>query len=132
MANKAKNQYVKTYEEACKKEGVDPVQNLPFPKPKTGDQKALNAAAKLFVIARAINKQDNDGKEWKPDWTNSREWKHYPWFNLSSGSGLSCGDYGGGRSHSYVGSRLCFKTEEGAEYAGRTFIKEYEDYFLIN
>jgi hypothetical protein len=42
--------------------------------------------AKLVIIARAANMIVNDGKEWKPDWTNHDQWKYYPWFYHDGGS----------------------------------------------
>jgi len=82
-----------------------------------------------YKILKVIVEVLNEG--WVPDWKNSNQYKYYPWFDLSSGSGLSCADYVALSSHSDVGSRLCFKTAELAEYAGKQFIKEYTDFFII-
>ena len=90
-----------------------------------GDLKSSDAYLKLIVIARALN------EGWTPDWGNSNQYKYYPWFDLSSGCGLSCDDFGYLRSDSLVGSRLCFKSRELAEYAGKQFIELYKEFFLI-
>ncbi len=117
---------IKTFEQACKKLGYDPVKVLP----KVGTmpkhhQDATVAHAKLVIITEALN----DG--WKPNWKDSNEWKYYPWFDMSSPSGPAFGVFGSWRSGSYVGSRLCFKSEELAEYAGKQFQKLYRQYFVL-
>jgi len=117
---------IKTFEAACKKLKLDPKKCLPVVSgmPKH-HQDATIAHAKLVIIAEAMN----DG--WKPDWTNGQWDKYYPWFDLSSGSGLRYDDCDHRRSTSDVGSRLCFKSRELAEYAGKHFKKLYEQYFLL-
>ena len=117
---------IKTFEAACKKLKLDPKKCLPtvsgMPK---HHQDATIAHAKLVIIAEALN----DG--WKPDWTNGQWDKYYPWFDLSSGSGLSFLVYDRRSSNSVVGSRLCFKSRELAAYAGKRFKKLYAQYFLL-
>lgn len=69
--------------------------------------------------------------DWKADWNDSNQRKWFPWFRMSSGgfvftdtvydnSGASAGD----------ASRLCFPSEEMAEYAGRTFTDVYSRIIL--
>ena len=82
-----------------------------------------------YKILKVIIEVLNEG--WVPDWKNDNQYKYYPWFDMSSGSGLSCLVYGHRHSHSDVGSRLCFKSRELAEYAGKQFNKEYTDFFII-
>jgi hypothetical protein len=117
---------IKTFEAACKKLKLDPKKALPkvsgMPK---HHQDALIAHAKLVIITEALN----DG--WKPDWTNGKWDKYYPWFDMSSGSGLSYYGCDNLYSVSNVGSRLCFKSSELARHAGTTFKKLYEQYFVL-
>lgn len=113
---------VKTFEDACEVLGFDPVK---FEIDGDFDALTISAYRKLIVVARALN------EGWEPDWTNSGEYKYYPYFKASSGSGLSYGDCDHGYSYATVGSRLCFKTSELARYAGTQFIDLYNDYFLI-
>jgi hypothetical protein len=85
------------------------------------------AYRKLKLIVKALN------EGWIPDWSNSNETKYFPWFRMgsSSGSGFSfhvC-DYWGTDSH--VGSRLCFKSRELAEYAGKQFTEIYKEFMTI-
>ncbi len=87
--------------------------------------KSIIAYSKLLVIAEALN------EGWKPDWTNSSEYKYYPWFKKNtSGSGLSCFGYASWCARSFVPARLCFKSSELAEYAGKQFIDLYSEYML--
>ena len=117
---------IKTFEGACKKLKLDPKKCLPDVKgmPKH-HQEATIAHAKLVIITEALN----DG--WKPDWTNGNWDKYYPWFDMSSGSGLSYDDCANQHSHSHVGSRLCFKSRDLAIYAANQFNDIYKDFFII-
>ena len=91
------------------------------------DVESVNAYLQLIIITRALN------EGWEPDWTNGREYKYIPWFNnYQSGSGLSFDAADLWITRTHVGSRLCFKSEELAEYAGRHFLNIYNKYLLIN
>ncbi|MGQ0738388.1 MAG: hypothetical protein ACT4OJ_04945 [Bacteroidota bacterium] len=111
---------IKSFDEACKQLGIDPATVC-------NDQDTKDEAAykRLKVVAKVLN------NGWEPNWKDSNEWKYYPWFDLSSGSGLSYYDFVGRYSASSVGSRLCFQTRELAEYAGNQFIDLYTDFFII-
>jgi hypothetical protein len=123
------NHKIKTFEDACialdllQPELVIP-DFLSFP---STDRLAMIAHAKLIIIAKALN------EGWVPDWSNWDEYKYYPWFDMqpSSGSGFAYGDYDFWSTYSSVGSRLCFKSSELAEYAGKQFEGLYKDYFVI-
>nr|WP_299385561.1 hypothetical protein [Allomuricauda sp.] len=119
---------IKTFKDACKVLGLDSDKVLPdfgpFPEKH---RKAIEAHAKLVIIAEALN----DG--WVPDWGNYDQWKYEPWFDMggSSGSGFACCVCDGWHSGSTCGSRLCYKSRELAEYAGKQFIELYRHYLLI-
>lgn len=83
------------------------------------------ALAKLSIIREALN------EGWQPDWSNSSEYKYYPWFAFKAGVGFSHTDYGGVCSGSTVGSRLCFKSSELAMYAGAQFEAIYNDFLTL-
>lgn len=109
---------VKTFEDACSVLGISAGQIL-------NSEDTIDEAAykKLKVIARALN------EGWKPDWNNSNEYKYYPYFNMRGGFVFyvdGCRD-----QHSGVGSRLCFKNRQLAEYAAKQFEAIYSDYFII-
>jgi hypothetical protein len=119
---------IKTFEDACKAQGVDAnvlpdVSMLP-----AKHQKSIIAHYKLMVVVAAIN------GSWVADWSNRSQYKYEPWFKVipdsskPSGFGLSSRDYDSWSAGTYVGSRLCFETSEQAEYAGTQFKELYEDY----
>jgi hypothetical protein len=118
---------IKTFEDACKVLNLEPATIIPdfslFPET---DREAMIAHAKLIIIAKAIN------GDWIPDWTDSSQWKYYPWFEMgsSSGVGFSCGDCASWYSGSSVGSLLCFENREKAKYVGKQFQELYKIYFV--
>jgi hypothetical protein len=124
---------IKTFEDACEALNLDATKVIPdfsaFPEE---DREAMIAHAKLVIINKALNMQD-DGTIWTPDWTNGKFDKYYPWFKMGSSSvgGFSCGVCAYWISTTTVGSRLCFSSSELAEYAGTQFKDLYEAYFVI-
>jgi hypothetical protein len=118
---------IKTFEDACKVLNLDANTVIPdfslFP---AEDQEAMKAHAKLIIIAKAIN------GDWTPDWTDSSQWKYYPWFEMgsSSGVGFSCIGCDAWLTYSFVGSRLCFENMEKAKYVGKQFQELYKIYFV--
>lgn len=116
------------------------------------DMRDLTAFLKLRIITATLN------QGWTPDWTNSNEWKYYPWFCLYTedeyndldaddkerccrvvGRSYNSANAGGGlvfagasfassASSSYHGSRLAFKTRELALYAGKQFVDIWCDF----
>mgnify|MGYP000928640032 CR=1 FL=1 len=119
---------VKSFEDACSIEGIDPVKAVPFQNPEDIDQKSINAYAKLIIINRVLN------EGWVPNFDDNK-WKYYPWFYMRSvaagGPGFSYDGCIYDYSYSTVGARLVFKSEELAEYAGKQFRDIYEDYMVI-
>ena len=92
---------IKTFDDACRacetteKEFNTKFENIGLPSDTL-------AYEKIKVIAKAIN----DG--WLPDWSDSNQYKYYPWLSvLSSGSGFSSSDCGCTATDAGVGSRLC-------------------------
>jgi hypothetical protein len=118
---------VKTFEDALNIVGAsDAVKSLCEYDGDDLDMIASSAHAKLTIVAKALN------EGWKPDWKNSNEWKYVPWFYMDKpGSGFSYFDYGRWCATSFVGSRLCFKTRELAEYAGKQFLDTYKELMCI-
>ena len=113
---------IKSFEDACQDQGVEPEEVIPFAVATTADQKSINAYAKLIVICRAIN----ENKE--PNWDDSNEYKYYPYFDMRSGSGFSNARYDRWGASASVGSRLSFRTREKAEYAGTQFLDIYKEF----
>lgn len=108
---------IKSFEEACDKLGLDaatinssyPIDVLPF--------------KQLTVIVEALN------EGWKPNWADKNERKYEVWFWNETGGEFSFDRVVFIYSDSSVGSRLCFRDRETAEYAGRTFEALYDEFF---
>lgn len=121
---------IKTFEDACK------ALSIPTTLPQVDalpekHRKAIVANYQLYVIAQALN------EGWEPNWNDFSERKYYPWFDMETygdapvGSGFSFLGYDCDYTNTFVGSRLCFKSRELAEYAGKQFESIYKDVYLI-
>jgi hypothetical protein len=118
---------VKTFEDACIVLEIDPADVLhsahsDFLKPHID---SVNAYCKIIVISKALN------EGWIPDWNDEDQYKYYPWFYFHSPSGFRLNGVYYHYSYSGVGSRLCFKSRELAEYAATQFQNIYEQFFTI-
>jgi len=123
---------LKTFEDACQVERLDPKKVIPdFKAYPVKDRKAMIAHAKLVIIAKAANKLANNGKAWKPDWNNGQWDKYHNWFEMGGSSGFRFDVCVSWRSDSDVGSRLCFISREAGEHVARQFVKLYKDYFVM-
>lgn len=120
---------VKTYEDACKVLGVEPIneQNAKA----QGFRSDEIARRKLETIAAALN------EGWKPDWNNTDQYKYYPYFYIQENAkgapaGLSCAltDDAAAYALASVGSRLCFYASRLARYAGNQFTDLYEQILI--
>jgi len=112
---------VKTFEDACNVLNIEEADIL-----NGNETQDETAYIKLKTIARALN------EGWKPNWQNSSEYKYYPLFYMDQpGSGFSFDDYVYDYAASCLGSRLCFKSRELAEYAGKQFTGIYRDFLTL-
>lgn len=121
---------VKTYEDACKVLGVEPIneQNAKA----QGFRSDEIARRKLETIAAALN------EGWKPDWNNTDQYKYYPYFYIQENAkgkgsaGLSCAIayFAAAYAAAYFGSRLCFYASRLARYAGNQFTDLYEQILI--
>ena len=151
--NRPITERVKTFEDACKELGEDHklVQQFKAIEPAIAEDKGATAYLKLRIIAAALN------EGWEPKFTEE-EWRWYPWFYLCTEEELSVqndkwkanyvlisiedysGDYAGfacagsnsapSNAGTYLGSRLCFKSEALATYCGKQFISLWADFNL--
>lgn len=100
------------------------------------------AYTKLRIIAAALNEEPEG---WRPRYQdkngNGGDYRWYPYFravffggsaNIGGYAGLAFADANAGFSHANAphGSRLCYKSEELAEYSGQQFKDIWEDYLL--
>lgn len=84
------------------------------------------AYKKIKTIIKALN------EGWKPDYSNSNEYKYYPYFlyNKESGFGFHYSGYGYDFAAAGSGARLVLKSRELSDYAGKVFNKEYNDFLI--
>jgi hypothetical protein len=90
---------------------------------------SLTKDEEAYRILKMLAKSLNEG--WAPDWNNSNEGKYNAWFYMGGSSGFRfdvCDDW---NARSDVGSRLCFKTRELAEYAAKQFTDVYKQFMTI-
>lgn len=149
---------IKTFDDACRELG----ENHPFVRAYNGYAKNISEENKndvdvlAFLKLRIITAALNQG--WVPDWTNSDEWKYYPWFclytedkyndldaddkerccrvvgrsshgaNAYGGLVYAYANYASSYSYAFYGSRLAFKTRELALYAGKQFVDLWCDF----
>lgn len=115
---------VKSFEDACNVLGITGSVAEITTHDKLDDAgKGIQAFIKLQIIAAALN------EGWKPDWNDTDTRKFYPYFDLEDGFSLDIVDCNFGSSD--VSSRLCFKTEALAQYAGSQFLDLYKDFMLF-
>lgn len=112
----------KTFDDLCRATGITEAKFNKKWDPAIFDPSTI-AFERLKICTRAYNQ----------DWpfnaydTNQKKW--FPIFDvLSSGFGFSHTTYYCDYSTTTVGSRLCFKSEEKATHAGKTFIKLFEEF----
>jgi hypothetical protein len=117
---------VKTFVDACTVLGITPVDVLHAAHSDylKRDIKSINAYQQLIVITRALN------EGWEPNWNDDEEYKYYPWFYLDSPGFRFC-DASYYCTDSTVGSRLCFRSRELAEYAAKQFIDLYKEFMTL-
>ena len=90
----------------------------------------LEADEVAYRILKMLAKSLNEG--WVPNCNDSNEYKYVAWFYMGGSSGFRSFGYSNWRSTSDVGSRLCYKTRELAEHAGKNFTEVYKQFMVIN
>ncbi|WP_314243798.1 hypothetical protein [Empedobacter tilapiae] len=119
---------IKTFQDAIEKLGEEDEDIKAFRSIENfGIPKHIIAHLQLIIIAKALN------EGWTPNWSNSSQYKYYPWFDMenSSAGGFVYYDLDDWAADTLVGSRLCYSSRELAEYAGKQFKDIYEEYFVI-
>jgi hypothetical protein len=114
---KRKFNEIKTFDDACSELCITQEDLLNISNNDLPDEKAYK---KLKVIVKAIN------QGWIPDWNDTDQRKWWPYFNLSSGFGFSYSIYYYDSPSATVGSRLCFESEEKANYTAKQFLYLYK------
>jgi hypothetical protein len=116
---------IKSFEDACAHLNIST--ELPIINMIPGlHAKSLIAYYKLIIIIQALN------EGWVPNWLNNSEYKWFNWFYFdSAGFACSYSICAASNTHSHLGSRLCFKSEELTDYAREKFEDLYKEYLLF-
>lgn len=111
---------VTTYSKVCTKLKESQIIEEYFNNFPKEDRKKLAAFAKIKQLERFYN------QGWIPNWSNTSEYKYYPYFSLSSGG---CLWFNGSLSYDSGFSELCgvYKTSEISNFVGKTYIDIYKD-----
>ena len=85
----------------------------------------IKAQMKIEIICEALN------EGWTPDFTDSEQGKHYPYFEIDSSGFISVRSINANaRSISGRGYRVTLKSYELARYAGEQFLHLYKIAYL--
>ena len=87
-----------------------------------GKETHVYGRQEAVVIAKALQ------EDWVADFSDSDQRKYTPYYEASSAGGFVYHDYASWGTDTHVGSRLCFKSRELAEYAGKQFIEIHNKY----
>ncbi len=115
---------IKTYKDACAELGESPIDEAACK--KLGMNKNDIAYMKLTQIVRALN------EGWVAK-VYDNEYRWYPWFyhNESPSAFAFFGsDFVCSAADAGSGSRLCFRTEELSNYAGKQFIDLWREFIV--
>ena len=86
---------------------------------------------KIFYMLQVICEALNEG--WVADWNNTDQVKYFPYFKLVDGKLKFAGvaarysPFALGSAFSFDVARLCYNSENIAEYAGREFVELYHN-----
>lgn len=119
---------IKSFEDVLKV--IQPTDTLELAILSYSGKNARLIGQRAFLMVQMIAEVLNEG--WKPDWSDSDEYKYYPWFEFKKGFGFSEATYDSWDAGTGVGSRLCFKNRELAEYAGSQFQDIYNEFLTFN
>lgn len=112
---------IHSYEDACVETGDEPI-NVQELIDKGFTQDEIDGR-----MLKTITKAYNEG--WVADYNNPNQKKWVPWFNFSpSGVRFDTSYYDSSDAYAGRGARLCFKSEELSDAAGKTFTELYAKY----
>lgn len=156
--NRPVTERIKTFEDACAALGEDNrlVQQYRFNYNDESGWYAGTEDFEAYLKLRIITAALNEG--WEPQFTQDEE-RWFPWHVLWTekeladkdeewkrdrrlttmqnhrgewaGLAFACSDHAPSLSGAHIGSRLCFKSDTLAEYAGKQFIDLWMDFYLI-
>lgn len=119
--------YPLSFSDACKFLGIN--ETAIFLSEDDKIAKSAVAFYKLAIIAKAWNKID----DFIPDFSNTDQYKYFPWFTYSpkhEGLVYMCASYSGSSTIADFGSLICFKSYSMARKFGETFADLYNEMFF--
>lgn len=119
---------ITSFEHGCEIMGADPKSLPDVSMLPVRHQKAIVSTFKLFIISEASWK--GEGKV--IDWNNrsQEKWSGYFWMN-KPGFRFDYSVYGASLALASSGSRLCYPSDDDAEYHLRTHIDLYRDLMVV-
>lgn len=110
---------IKNYSDVCRELCEPELTETTFHRIPMRYRKKVLAYSKLQQIQRLFN------GEWVPNWSDSSEYKWYPYYN-STGPGLVF-DGSGYRTSDFAAEVAFYKSREISDFVGRTFIDIYTE-----
>lgn len=123
---------IESFEKGCEIMGYDPAMLPDIAMLPAIHQKAIISGYKLFVISEASWKGDGLAIDW-----NSNQDKWGCWFYMKkdksnpSGFRFNAASYGISVTFTTGGSRLCYPSDEDAEYHGNQHLELYRDLMVF-
>lgn len=111
-----------TFEQCCQLAGIDPATIL-----NATDAPDEIAFKKIKLIIKVIN------QGWVPDFKNRYEYKWFVFAHYGARAGLwyAITHYTPAFAFTYIGSRVCFQSEEKAEYFAKHYFDLYKEFLSI-
>ena len=117
---------IKTFQDVCNVAKAN-IGHYILPRTATKNDIRDNAYDKLKLIISVFN------QGWEPNYSDDNERKWFPYFTYDKNSGaFVCYYFNSYASNANVGSRLVFKSQELAIFAGELFIEIYNEYLKYN
>lgn len=110
---------IKNYSDVCKELCEPELTETTFHRIPMKYRKKILAYSKLQQIQRLFN------GDWIPNWSDSSEYKYYPYYNTSGPGLVFVGSYY--LFSSFYGEVAFYKNREISDFIGRTFIDIYTE-----
>lgn len=129
------SQKLKSFEELCKMRGIKPEDILPdFSSWPEDQRKWARACFTLPYMVAAANELANEGKPWRPDYTDTDQPKYEPWPDIEADkerpSGFGFSATRANYTRTCAGVRLVFKEYDWCNHAQEEW-QEIKDYLLF-
>lgn len=114
-----------SFEDICREAGENPADFIITPDMSSRIAGRISSA-KIQLIFEICN------EGWIANFADENQRKYYIIFDYKPGSGFACNVYFFTGTDTNVGARLSTYSAEMAKFIGTTFIKEFNEYHIIN